>query len=226
MRCLVVLWHRCGGGVERHGTAPLVGCTGKTMRGPLGVPEAEAQSKAWTIALALASPGTCTCAWRSCNPLRQPIAVVGGTECPSDTPRAHMLWAVSLDHSVRPAARDIIGTAMRRWPALLPSDTSHAPPLPSPQRLRDMPSGCGSFTGPWTVPRSSVSRAASGHCRPPIGRQPRPPRGPSGPQASAPQHNPQQTASRGLRCNSASQTAPSAGHHHRQGPPSGSHTTR
>ena len=121
-------------------------------------------------ALALASPGTCTCAWRSCNPLRQPIAVVGGTECPSDTPRAHMLWAVSLDHSVRPAARDIIGTAMRRWPALLPSDTSQCPPPPPPQRLRDMPSGCGSFTGPWTVPRSSVSRAASGHC-PPAHRQ-------------------------------------------------------
>ena len=125
MRCLVVLWHRCGGGVERHGTAPLVGCTGKTMRGPLGVPKAEARSKAWTIALALASPGTCTCAWRSCNPLRQPIAVVGGTESLFVN---HILWAMSLDHSVRRAARDIIGTAMRRWPALLPSDTSHAPP--------------------------------------------------------------------------------------------------
>ena len=113
------------------------------MRGPLGVPEAEAQSKAWTIALALASPRTCTCAWRSCNPLRQPIAVVGGTECPSDTPRAHILGAVSLDHSVRRAARDIIGTAMRQWPALLPSDTSQCPPpLPLHGALDSPPFFC------------------------------------------------------------------------------------
>ena len=69
------------------------------------------------------------------------------------------------------------------------------------------------FTGPWTVPRSSVSRAASGHCPPTIGRQPRPPRGPSGPQASDPQHNPQQPASRELRWNRASQTTGTFSHH-------------
>ena len=199
------------------------GMHGKDNAGASGRAGGRGPVEGLDIALALASPGTCTCAWRSCNPLRQPIAVVGGTESLFVN---HILWAMSLDHSVRPAARDIIGTAMRRWPALLPSDTSHAPPPPPPNACVTCRRVAAPSQGPGQSPVLLFRVQRQVTAPPPIGRQPRPPRGPSGPQASAPQHNPQQPASRGLRCNSASQTAPSAGHHHRQGPPSGSHTTR